>query len=84
MNVNYENLNGGIPTQALRELTNMPVKAYIPSSLSDQELFDIISDGSAKEYTMVSACSKDLHGLVKGRAYTVLDAIELFEDGKPY
>lgn len=58
-NVNYANLHGGDPEQALRELSGMPAKKYRTSEYSDKaELFKLINDADKAGYAMTAACMK--------------------------
>jgi hypothetical protein len=76
LNVNYSNINLGFPGEALRALTGMPTSYYggaRKSRLSQDELFDLITDAAAKNYPMVAGTSDTTaYGLVKDHAFTTL------------
>ena len=76
LNVNYANLNGGFPGEALRALTGMPTSYYGGSrkrDLSDDELFDLLTDSQRKNYPMVAGTGGHTeYHLVHGHAFTIL------------
>lgn len=77
MNTNYANLNGGMPQQALVELTGMPSTIHSLKGMSDDDLFDIVFDGDQRGYAMTAACHFKHASLITGHAYTMLGAIRL-------
>lgn len=56
LNVNYTNINGGSPGQALRALTGMPVSEHDSSSMTDDELWNIVLSGAKAKNPMAAAC----------------------------
>lgn len=77
MNVNYDNLNGGTPTQSFRDLTGMPVQQYMIADQSDNEFYDTIDDANKRKWPVVAACVKKIYGLNDFHAYTVIDVVTL-------
>jgi calpain-15 len=82
LNVNYANLNGGNPVEALRALSGMPVEDYKTIDLKPEELWEVIHAGQKKDYVMTAACHRAVHGLISGHAYTLLDSVELEDKDK--
>jgi len=71
--VNYSNINGGHPCDALRALTNDPCIQYEASTLSEVELWDLIVNGENKNYTMVGGTGNSPNdNVAPGHAETVL------------
>jgi hypothetical protein len=70
--VNYSNLNGGNPGQALRELTGMPVSLYDSSKEKEDEFFNRVKDADERKYVITAACMNQMFDLVTGHAYTLL------------
>ena len=82
LNLNYENIVGGDPTESLRVLTGAPSLTYVHSK--SPNVFAKILEGEQKDYVM---CASTYHGqgvedeldcgIVCGHAYSVLAAYEL-------
>lgn len=82
MNLNYENIIGGDPTESLRVLTGAPSQTFIHKQ--SPNVFDKILEGEKKDYVMCastyqgSSVEAELdNGIVCGHAYSVLAAYEL-------
>ena len=84
LNVNYANLDGGVPVQSFRDLTGMPVLKYEIDNQTDEQFFAIIHDADKRGWPMVAACIYAVYGLNNMHAYTIIDTVELTKDGKPY
>ena len=52
----YANLNGGLPEQALREMSGMPTIRYNSNSQSESELFAIVNTADKKHWVMTASC----------------------------
>lgn len=76
LNVNYANMAGGFPEQALKTMSGYPALMYRSTSLanmSDDELFNLIAAADKKNYPMVAGSGRNpSYGLVKGHAFSVL------------
>lgn len=74
---------GGFGYEALRQLTNKPVFYFKHKNSWDPTwFFNMVHKFAVQKYPMVVGCcatkgSQGPDGLVKGHAYTLLDAIEV-------
>lgn len=75
LNVNYTQLNGGNPGEALRALTGMPVSYHASKSMTDDELWTIVTEGYKARNPMAAGCDVSHYNLVGGHAYGVLKGI---------
>ena len=78
--INYSNLVGGLPAEALRTMTGMPVAMYNTANQTDTKLFKSIQEAEQKGYVMLATCENSVHNLVAGHSYTILAAEELKSD----
>lgn len=78
--INYANLAGGQPAEALRAMTGMPVAMYNTGNLSDAKLFKSIQEAEQKGYVMLATCENPVRNLEPGHSYTILSALELKAD----
>jgi calpain-15 len=78
--INYANLAGGQPAEALRAMTGMPVAMYNTGNLSDAKLFTSIQEAEQKGYVMLATCENAVHNLEPGHSYTILSALEVKAD----
>lgn len=76
-NVNFSNLNGGNPGEALRELSGAPVEMYDSKKESTHDFFARIKEADERKYAMTAACIHAHEGLVPSHAYTILGVLEL-------
>ena len=74
-NGNYAQLNGGLATNSLRDLTGMPVEHYDIRTQSDEDFFTIVQEANRKQYSMTVACIHNIHGLVDYHSYTLLGVV---------
>ena len=76
LNVNYANLNLGFPGEAFRALTGMPTSYYGEermSRMTKNELFDLLTNSSLKNYPMVAGTGGyTQYNLVSRHAYAIL------------
>jgi len=72
LNINYTQINGGVPADALRALTGMPVSTHASNTVSDDELWDIIVEGTNAKNPMAAACTVSHYNLIAGHAYGIL------------
>ena len=79
MHVSYLNMNGGIPAEALRTFTGMPVKIIKTAGQTDEALWKEIYEANRLDYIMTAACDSSIHGLVSNHAYTLYTAVEVMD-----
>ena len=84
MNGFYSNLNGGSPSQAMRDLTGMPLKRHSTKSNDDDFLWKSTDDADKNGWTMSGCCQIKNYNLVTGHIYTILGTLELTQSGKSY
>lgn len=84
MNVNYANLNGGMPDQAFRDLTGMPTLFYWTEEQTDEDFYDLVALYDEKKYSMAAGCQNEGFGLITGHAYSILGAVTLYDGGSEY
>lgn len=78
LNVNYSNLNAGRPGQALRALSGQPVVNYFSRQMSEEEVWNVITDGMHKHYSMVGGTGQSpADGVTPGHAETCLGSLVL-------
>lgn len=83
LNINYTGLNAGTPGEALRAMTGMPVSAHNSSTMTNDELWEIVRSGTVRRDPMAAACQVSHYGLIAGHAYGILEGICLTdEDGE--
>lgn len=80
--MNYANLNGGLSSIALRELTGMPVVSGNVRQEDAEEFYAKIKDADSKNYVMTTGCTTEHANLVTGHSYTLLGIQELTEGGE--
>lgn len=69
---NYAKLGGGNEWESLRAMTGMPVKNYKSSSMTESEIYALVSESDKAGYVMTAGCYSSMDGLVSGHAYTML------------
>lgn len=77
LHANYANLNGGQPSQALRDLTGMPFETFQIENQNDELFWQIVSEADQNRWVMTAACMKEAYGLVTMHAYTILGVLDL-------
>jgi len=77
LNVNYSQLNSGVPGVAFRELTNMPVEVFYTKDQKPAEFTKIITEADKKGWSMAAACREKHFDLATAHAYTLLGVVEL-------
>lgn len=86
MHQNYARLEGGLPGEALRTLTGMPVMShfpvYFPDQYSENTIWQILSASTAPYNAISGGVLKSIHGLKAGHIYTILDTQEIDSNGK--
>lgn len=82
LNVNFENLDGGTPQEALRALTGMPVLTYKTSSLSEKSMQNTIQNSTQNGYIMTAVSDQNQFGLEGDFVYTILSFKEIKKDNK--
>jgi hypothetical protein len=82
LNINYTQINSGVPGAALRALTGMPVSSHQSNQLTDDELWHIIKDGTERQNPMAAACTVSHYNLIAGHAYGILKGICLTTNGE--
>jgi hypothetical protein len=80
LNINYTQLNSGVPGAALRALTGMPVSSHQSNQMSDDELWSIVRDGTERRNPMAAACTVSHYNLIAGHAYGILKGLCLTDD----
>lgn len=82
LNINYTQINAGDPAEALKALTGMPVSTHDSNSVTDDELWDIIVEGTNAKNPMAAACTVSHYNLIAGHAYGILKGLCLTENGE--
>lgn len=73
VNVNYANLSGGWMTEAWRQMTGQPTVALrTKGKLTNDQIWDLLSEWDRKRYVISTACFSGANGLVAGHAYTII------------
>ena len=62
----------------------MPVATYLLQKQGDDEFFSTVHRADQNGWSVAAACLKDAYGLETNHAYTLLDAVVLKKDGKPF
>jgi len=75
VNVNYANLSGGWMVEAWRQMTNQPVMWERTNNLSNDQIWDKLSEWDKKNYVISTACFSKANGLVSGHAYTIIGVV---------
>ena len=86
LNVNYSNINGGRPGEALRALTGAPVINYHEKNLTDDQIWNLVTEGMEQGYVMVGGTpSHPAYHVTDGHAETCLGSLILYnEDGSEH
>lgn len=77
MHTSYAHMSGGLPYEAMRTLTGMPVSNYRPMLQSNHELWRTIREADKKDYLLTASTDFSSNGLTKDHAYTLLGAAEV-------
>jgi len=81
LNVNYSNINGGWPGEALRYLTGAPIVNYHPKDFKNNNdlLWKIVTEGMNKNYPMVGGTyqNNSAFNVTDGHAETCLGSLIL-------
>jgi len=72
LNINYTQINAGVPGEALRALTGMPVSSHESNKLTDDELWKIVVAGTEAGNPMAAACMVSHYNIIAGHAYGIL------------
>ena len=75
INVNYTQLNAGTPGEALRALTGMPVSSHNSNEVTDDDLWNIVMEGTKNNDPMAAACTVSHYNLIAGHAYGILKGL---------
>lgn len=75
LNINYTEINSGIPGEALRAITGMPVSSHDSNKMTDDDLWKIVLAGTKAKNPMAAACQVSRHNLIGGHAYGILKGI---------
>ena len=75
LNINYTQINSGDPAEALKAITGMPVSTHASNTISDDELWKIVVDGTNARNPMAAACTVSHYNLIAGHAYGILKGL---------
>lgn len=80
INVNYEHIGWGWMNEALYVFTGAPSVLLKPSSFTEDQMWDLISDSDKNKYIMSAACMSGRQGIVGGHAYSLLGVKDLYDE----
>jgi hypothetical protein len=69
---NYTGINSGQIAEAMRIMTGQPSHAYPSSTMTDDDLWSLVTNGFAKDYSMGAGCQVSHFNMISGHAYGVI------------
>ena len=82
VNGSYASTIAGLPSEAFSVLTEAPCFSYINRKFDQKEMWDIIKEADQNDYIICTNSKGDvqeLTGIVKGHAYTIINAYDCNE-----
>ena len=80
INANYEMIGWGWMNEAFYTFTGVPSVMMKPSSLTTDELWDVMVDADEKKFIFTAACMRAKLGVVGGHAYTVMGVQPIYSE----